>query len=149
MTEQPSLQDRLADAFKDADYDLPIEQCRDLADAALIALKRELAALAEYEHTINWMTTCTSCARVLDSSIRETERAERTAATIARVQNFRDKWLAYPADDVQYTAGLTLARDLSGDAWGSDEPQPTDGGPTVADCKADDRRWFAGEKAGE
>ncbi|QDO02190.1 hypothetical protein FNV62_43550 [Streptomyces sp. RLB3-17] len=28
----------------------------------------------------------------------------------------------------------------SGDAWGSDEPQPTDGGPTVADCKADDRR---------
>ena len=85
MTEQPSLQDRLADAFKDADYDLPIEQRRDLADTALTALKRELNALAEYENTINWMTTCTSCARVLDSSIRETERAERAEAELARL----------------------------------------------------------------
>jgi hypothetical protein len=85
MTEQPSLQDRLADAFKDADYDLPIEQRRDLADTALTALKRELDALAEYENTINWMTTCTSCARILDSSIRETERAERAEAELARL----------------------------------------------------------------
>jgi hypothetical protein len=85
MTEQPSLQDRLADAFKDADYDLPIEQRRDLADTALTALKRELDALAEYENTINWMTTCTSCARILDSSIRETERAKRAEAELARL----------------------------------------------------------------
>lgn len=47
------------------------------AAAALTALKPELDRLAEYENTITWMATCTSCARILDSSIRETERAER------------------------------------------------------------------------
>lgn len=53
-----------------------------VADAVLVELKRELAALAEYENTITWMTTCTSCARVLDSSIRETERAEKAEAAL-------------------------------------------------------------------
>ncbi|MHC3450814.1 hypothetical protein [Streptomyces prasinus] len=57
-----------------------------VADAVLVELKRELAALAEYENTITWMTTCTSCARVLDSSIRETERAEKAEAALARVE---------------------------------------------------------------
>lgn len=55
-------------------------------DAVLAAIQPALARLAEYENTINWLTTCTSCARVLDSSIRETERAERAEAAIARVR---------------------------------------------------------------
>ncbi|GGU84398.1 hypothetical protein GCM10010275_19310 [Streptomyces litmocidini] len=53
------------------------------ADAVLAELKRELDAFAEYENTINWMTTCLSCARVLDSLIRETERAEWAEAELA------------------------------------------------------------------
>lgn len=44
------------------------------------------ARIAEYENTITWHTTCTSCARILDSSIRETERAEKAEAAIARVR---------------------------------------------------------------
>ena len=42
--------------------------------------------LADYENRITWHTTCGSCARILDSSIRETERAERAEAAIARIR---------------------------------------------------------------
>jgi hypothetical protein len=45
-----------------------------------------LAKLREYDNTINWNTTCTSCAAVLDSSIRETERAERAESAADRVR---------------------------------------------------------------
>ncbi|MFD1277336.1 hypothetical protein ACFQ51_52215, partial [Streptomyces kaempferi] len=41
-----------------------------------------VAKVADYEHRINWHTTCGSCARVLDSSIRETERAEKAEAAL-------------------------------------------------------------------
>ena len=50
------------------------------ADVALAELQPELDALDEYEHTINWMTTCTGCARVLDSAYSETMRAEKAEA---------------------------------------------------------------------
>lgn len=40
------------------------------------------AAVADYENRINWHTTCASCARILDSSIRETERRERAEAAL-------------------------------------------------------------------
>jgi hypothetical protein len=69
--------------------------------------------------------------------------AERAAVTIARVQNLRDKWLDYPVGDVHYAAGLMLARFLSGEACGSDEPKPAahDAGPSVAECAEADRVW--------
>lgn len=38
------------------------------------------ARLAEYENAINWHTTCTSCARILDSAYAETVRAEQAEA---------------------------------------------------------------------
>lgn len=66
--------------------DTPSEHHYGEADAALAELERELSAFAEYENAINWMTTCLSCARVLDSSIRETERAEQAEAAIERVR---------------------------------------------------------------
>ena len=65
---------------------LNLNEADDLAVAVLTELGRELDAFAEYENTINWMTTCTSCARVLDSSIRETERAERAEAELAALR---------------------------------------------------------------
>jgi hypothetical protein len=43
------------------------------------------ARLAELENALNWGTSCTSCAAVLDSSIRETERAERAEERLAQV----------------------------------------------------------------
>jgi hypothetical protein len=73
-------------AVRDAGQWLSLSARRAVANAVLAELEPELDALAEYEHTINWMTTCTSCARILDSCIRETERAERAEAAIARVR---------------------------------------------------------------
>jgi regulator of sirC expression with transglutaminase-like and TPR domain len=70
---------------------LNMSEADDLAVAVLTELSRELDAFAEYENAINWMTTCTSCARVLDSSIRETERAERAEATVARIAALADE----------------------------------------------------------
>lgn len=52
-------------ALRDAGEWLPLSARRAVARAVLVELKRELDALAEYENTINWMTTCTSCARAL------------------------------------------------------------------------------------
>ena len=60
------------------------------ADVALAELQPELDALDEYEHTINWMTTCTSCARILDSAYSETMRAEQAKAALARVRHLAD-----------------------------------------------------------
>lgn len=51
---------------------------------ALTATERD--RLAELENAIGWNTSCTSCARVLDSSIRETERAERAEEKLAAIR---------------------------------------------------------------
>jgi hypothetical protein len=58
--------------------------------AALLAvrdeeLERLRALVAHYENTINWHTTCHNCAAILDSSIKDTERAEKAEASNARV----------------------------------------------------------------
>ncbi|GGW15801.1 hypothetical protein GCM10018980_51490 [Streptomyces capoamus] len=50
--------------------------------------------LADYENRIIWHSTCESCARTLDSAIRETERAERAEAAIARVRTLAEQWQA-------------------------------------------------------
>ncbi|MEH0542960.1 hypothetical protein QA802_07725 [Streptomyces sp. B21-105] len=50
------------------------------ADAVIAVADAEQAELrerlADYENRITWETTCGSCARILDSSIRETEQTE-------------------------------------------------------------------------
>lgn len=43
------------------------------------------AKVAEFDHIINWHTTCASCARILDSAIRETERAEKAEGALREV----------------------------------------------------------------
>lgn len=95
MTDQPTTRwtpvtarafNAVLPALRTAGEWLPLSARRAVADAVLAELKPELDAFAEYENTINWMTTCTSCARVLDSGIRETERAERAEAAVAHVR---------------------------------------------------------------
>jgi ribosomal protein L34E len=59
--------------------------------AAIMAVRDEAreslrATVAHYENTITWGTTCHGCARILDSSIRETERAEKAEAEPARLK---------------------------------------------------------------
>lgn len=40
-------------------------------------LEQLRAKVAEFDHIINWHTTCASCARILDSAYQETMRAEK------------------------------------------------------------------------
>lgn len=49
-------------------------------------LEPQLAAWAEYESVINWHTTCTSCARILDSAYKETVRAEKAEQALEQYE---------------------------------------------------------------
>ena len=53
------------------------------------------ARLAELENAVTWNTSCTSCARTLDGSVAEHERAERAEAKLAGVSAF---WLVTDED---------------------------------------------------
>lgn len=78
-------------------------------DNALTALYEQLEAAEQ-----------TECHRQLvtarEAFASATLRAARAEAVLARAEQLRDKWLAYPVDDVHYGAGLMLACYL--------EPQP-------------------------
>jgi bacterioferritin-associated ferredoxin len=58
------------------------------ADAVLRvpAIRDMQGRIADYENRITWETNCGSCARILDASIREHERAERAEAALGRVR---------------------------------------------------------------
>jgi|GEM_PF-4678604 len=63
--------------------------------AAWPLLERDLRAaqtkLQEYEHAIDWAVTCTACAKVLDASIAEHERAEQAADQLRVAQTQTDQ----------------------------------------------------------
>jgi hypothetical protein len=118
-----SLQQRIARAIHRYDNhhalsgnDIPSKHHHGEADAVLAELKRELEALAEYENTINWHTTCTSCARILDSAIRETERAERAEAALREVLAVAEvidaNGIKWAADSIRRAATLPPAPDV-------------------------------------
>ncbi|TGZ14712.1 hypothetical protein DV517_61950 [Streptomyces sp. S816] len=81
-----------------------------MATAVLAELQPELDRLADYENRITWETTCEFCARILDSSIRETERRERAEAAIARVRDVCDA-LA-DGTEAGFRAALTIREAL-------------------------------------
>ncbi|MFF2100917.1 hypothetical protein [Streptomyces sp. NPDC058202] len=91
-------------------------------EAALGELAELRSRLADYENRITWETTCGSCARVLDSSIRETERAEKAEAAVARVRRLHDRLateteLASPDDRItRADAAKRIAAALDYDA---------------------------------
>jgi hypothetical protein len=58
----------------------------DALDELYDEIDRLRAKVAEFDHIINWHTTCASCARILDSSYQETMRAEAAEAAIGRVR---------------------------------------------------------------
>ena len=66
-----------------------------ITDTQLDAL---YARIADYENRITWHTTCASCARTLDSSIRETERREHAEAALDQAREAA-AWIRrnYPA----------------------------------------------------
>ncbi|MDH6448231.1 hypothetical protein M2155_000639 [Streptomyces sp. SAI-119] len=126
------------------------------ADAVLTELKPELDALAEYEHTINWMATCTGCARVLDSAYAETMRAEQAEAALARVHQVADliaagaPWTAN-RDDLARRIHDAASIDGGSTATGATEAATSPGraGPTVREAAADDRAHWNTKYAGE
>lgn len=64
------------------------------ADAAEVERDAALARIADYENRITWDTTCGNCARLLDASIKDFERAERAENRFAEVEAARDQILA-------------------------------------------------------
>lgn len=64
------------------------------------------ARLLEYENAITWDTSCTSCARVLDSAYAETCRREQAEATLAAIaERCGDKRLVLAADILAIIGG--------------------------------------------
>jgi hypothetical protein len=128
MTEPIPLQQRVALAIHRYDNhhalsgnDIPSDHHRGEAAAALAELKPELERLAEYEHTINWMTTCTGCARVLDSAYAETMRAEKAEAALARVEAKVAEWRDWNPAEMSWAI-----RDIENAIANTPPPQPED-----------------------
>jgi hypothetical protein len=138
-------------ALREAGEWLPLTARRAVARAVLAELKPELAALADYENRITWHTTCSSCARILDSSIRETERAEQAVAAIARVRAACDEAEAVAQREFGTTGIKPLWVAVVRDALdGITQPAPAhNAGPSVAECAAHDRAHWADKYAGE
>lgn len=55
------------------------------------------------------------------------ERAEKAELVIARAENLRDKWLAWPPDDMHHAAGLMLAMYLDPRPAALDDQGPEHG----------------------
>lgn len=132
------------------------------------------AKVADYENRITWETNCGSCARILDSAIRETERAERAEAALAeargQIERVRKVIAERQTEVSEREAGGMLPFGTPGASWcdavtvtcarvedalkvfppavGIPCPPDHNAGPTVAECAANDRRWPL-EKAGE
>ena len=73
------------------------EKARTLITSALVG---EVGRrLYKYENMIGWNTTCTSCAAVLDSCIRETFRREQAEAKLAEVRQTVTTFLKVRGED--------------------------------------------------
>lgn len=85
----------------------------DLADAVMAVrdgeLERLRAVVANYEQTINWLTTCQACARTLDGAYRETVRAENAERRLARVRVLAEQWVAISAPTTRAAGRAVLA----------------------------------------
>lgn len=154
-------------------------------------LEQLRAKVAEFDHIINWHTTCASCARILDSAYQETVRAEKAEAALAVLRKEQDEYEETVVGDLNETviglarqaarAEAAIARvraalaafdgrgvirigggnldiptagevlDAVRAALEEPEERPrttannpatsSDSGPSVADCRRDDRRW--------
>lgn len=63
------------------------DACLAETNRAREAERDALRRVAELENIITWDTTCSGCARLLDSGLVETTRAEKAEALIQRVRN--------------------------------------------------------------
>jgi hypothetical protein len=70
-------------------------------------IEAEMAArdekIADYENRIAWNTTCGQCAKVLDRSIKDYERAERAEAVIEQIRALHTYAMARTKEDCNRT----------------------------------------------
>lgn len=134
------LRDLAAEAIKAHVTVHPTVSPHDLAKVVLAVpeLAAALAKVTAYENAIAWDVTCAGCARLLDASIADHDRAEqadaRAAAAEARVRELEDTpvdhetyvsvddfhtWLTCGECRTQFLdidAGTTLAEQVAADA---------------------------------
>jgi hypothetical protein len=111
----------------------------DALDELYGEIDRLRAKVAEFDHIINWHTTCASCARILDSSYQETMRAEKAEAALREVLGAFE---AYWARASYCGPSESAVQPEHFKAWRSVlQPADHDAGLTVAECRQDDRVW--------
>jgi hypothetical protein len=102
-------------------------------------LEQLRAKVAEFDHIINWHTTCASCARILDSAYQETMRAEKAEVALREVLGAFE---AYWARASYCGPSESAVQPEHFKAWRSVlQPADHDAGLTVAECRQDDRVW--------
>ena len=81
--------------------DASVDRCArcKVCDNQVDAVMAAILPLAELENAITWGTSCTSCARVLDSAYEQTCRAERAEEKVGRLE-------------ISVAAGDELIRDI-------------------------------------
>lgn len=141
-----------------------IEACCEAEDsssipgAVMAVVSPAVMRLAELENTLEWHTTCTSCARMLDSSIRETSRREQAEDLVESARHLIATVAGQePSDWPQHHSGwYTLAEAWEADyqAFAADapagkaepaaEPEPE----TVLDALTRIREWAMAEPTG-
>ncbi|MFG2001718.1 hypothetical protein ACGFNU_21460 [Spirillospora sp. NPDC048911] len=92
------LRDRIAEAAKNWSLAYPIDAWQlgpedhreklasnwgeGIAHAVVPLVQPRLDRLVELENALDWQTSCTNCARILDGAIAERERAEKAEALL-------------------------------------------------------------------
>lgn len=94
--ENERLRELIRDFYQDVFDEDGVPRYSDLRDDPVKPYQAQIAELeqenerlrktiAEYENCITWDVTCKQCARFLDESIKEHERAERAEAEVKRL----------------------------------------------------------------
>jgi hypothetical protein len=78
-------------------------------------LKRELAEVRE-----KLSNAVVQADAHFTTYLEEVAKRDALKVMVERVERLRDKWLAWPEDDMHYAAGLMLDRHLSGEAFSLD-----------------------------
>ena len=91
---------------------------RALAKATGIIAERD-RRIADYENAISWNTSCTSCAAVLDSSIRDHDRAERAEGMLAAIRRGISPATVFAAEDAAREMAQERAQPAAGGLAGA------------------------------
>jgi hypothetical protein len=127
------LRQRIAEALANAECEKRPRCVNCMADAVMAVRDEELerlrSALAEYENTINWHTTCHGCAKILDSAYAETMRAETAERHKAEIRRYIDVkfrfWCSPNGVAAQYANDLVAFIDRLDDSQAATLPPET------------------------